>query len=50
MHTVNNNYIKIAKDCNFKINCGESTEIHRFKTGFYGLTDMPADFPESNYY
>ena len=33
-----------AKHCNFNITCGESTGTYRFKTGFYGLTDMPAEF------
>ena len=33
-----------AKHCNFNIICGESTGTYRFKTGFYGLTDMPAEF------
>ena len=26
--------------CNFSILCGEATGTYRFKTGFYGLTDM----------
>ena len=30
--------------CNFKIICGDATGTYRFKTGFYGLTDMPAEF------
>ena len=33
-----------AKHCNFNIISGESTGTNRFKTGFYGLTDMPVDF------
>ena len=33
-----------AKHGNFKIISGESTGTYRFKTGFYGLTDMPAEF------
>ena len=24
--------------------CGDATGTYRFKTGFYGLTDMPTDF------
>ena len=36
-----------AKHCNFNIICGESTGTYRFKTGFYGLTDMPAEFQEA---
>ena len=36
-----------AKHCNFNIICGESTAIYRLKTGFYGLTDMPAEFQKS---
>ena len=30
-----------SKHCNFSIVCGEFTGTYRFKTGFYGLTDMP---------
>ena len=33
-----------ARHCNFNIICGEATGTYRFKTGFYGLTDMPAEF------
>ena len=33
-----------SRHCNFNIICGESTGTHRFKNGFYGLTDMPAEF------
>ena len=36
-----------AKHCNFNIICGESTGTYRFKNGFYGLTDMPADFQKA---
>ena len=36
-----------AKHCNFNIICGESTGTYRFKTGFYGLTDMPAEFQKT---
>ena len=35
------------KHCNFIIICGESTSTYRFKTGFYGLTDMPAEFQKA---
>ena len=28
----------------FNIICGESTGTYRFKTGFFGLTDMPTEF------
>ena len=48
MHKVKYNYIEITKHSNFNIICGKSTGIRRFKTGFYGLTDMPAEFAESN--
>ena len=40
---VNYNYTDTAKHYNFNIICGESTGIYRFKTCFYGLTDMPAE-------
>ena len=36
-----------AKHCNFNIICGESTGTYRFKTGLYGLTDMPAEFQKA---
>ena len=36
-----------AKHCNFNIICGESTGSYRFKTGFYGLTDIPAEFQKA---
>ena len=36
-----------AKHFNFNIICGESTGTYRLKTGFYGLTDMPAEFQKS---
>ena len=36
-----------AKHCNINIICGESTGTYRFKTGFYGLTDMPAEFQKA---
>ena len=29
------------KHCNFNIVGGRATGTYRFKTGFYGLTDMP---------
>ena len=32
-----------ARHCNFNISCGDATGTYRFKTGFYGLTDMPAE-------
>ena len=33
-----------ARHCNFNIVSGEGTGTYRFITGFYGLTDMPAEF------
>ena len=33
-----------ARHCNFNIVSGDMTGIYRLKTGFYGLTDMPAEF------
>ena len=36
-----------AKDCNFSIVRGDMTGTYRFKTGFYGLTDMPAEFQKA---
>ena len=40
----------IAKHCNFNIFCGEFTGTYRFKIGFYGLTDMPAEFQKAMEY
>ena len=36
-----------AKYCNFKIVSGNMTGTYRFKTGFYGLTGMPAGFQKA---
>ena len=36
-----------SRHCNFNISCGDSTGTYRFKTGFYGLTDMPAEFQKA---
>ena len=36
-----------AKHCNFNFICGQATGTYRFKTGFYGLTDMPAEFQKT---
>ena len=36
-----------ARHCNFNIVSGEMTGTYRFKTGFYGLTDMPAEFQKA---
>ena len=33
-----------ARHCNLNIICGDATRTYRFKTGFYGLRDMPAEF------
>ena len=38
---------EITKHRNFNIICGESTGNYSFKTGFYGLTDMPAEFQKA---
>ena len=32
------------KHCNFSIVGGKATGTYRFRTGFYGLTDMPNEF------
>ena len=39
IHTVNH--------CNFNIISGDMTDTYRFQTGFYGLTDMPAEFQKA---
>ena len=36
-----------ANHCNFNIISGDMTGTYRFQTGFYGLTDMPADFQKA---
>ena len=36
-----------ARHCNFNIICGDATGKYRFKTGFFGLTDMPAEFQKA---
>ena len=36
-----------AHHCNFNIFSGDMTGTYRFKTGFYGLTDMPAEFQKA---
>ena len=36
-----------TRHCNFKIICGDSTGNYRFKNGFYGLTDKPAEFQKA---
>ena len=36
-----------AKQCNFSIVGGEATGTYQFKTGFYGLADMPAEFQQA---
>ena len=33
-----------SKHCNFSLVGGHSTGTYRFKTGFYGLITMPAEF------
>ena len=36
--------INTATHCNINIISGDMTGTYRFQTGFYGLTDMPAEF------
>ena len=36
-----------AKHCNFNIIGGQATGTYRFNTGFYCLTDMPAEFQKA---
>ena len=36
-----------AKQCNFNIVGGQASGTSRFITGFYGLTDMPAEFQKA---
>ena len=39
--------INTANHCNFNIISGDMTGTYRFQTGFYGLTDMPAEFQKA---
>ena len=34
-------------NCNFNLVSGDMTGTYRFKTGIYGLTDMPAEFQKA---
>ena len=36
-----------AHHCNFNLVCGDMTGTYHFKTEFYGLTDMPAEFQKA---
>ena len=38
---------EVSRHCNFNIVCGEQTGTYRFKTGFYGLTDMPKEIQKA---
>ena len=42
-----NLYSDTARHCNFNLVSGDMTGTYRFKTGFYGLTDMPAEFQKA---
>ena len=39
-----NLYSDTARHCNFNLLSEDMTGTYCFKTGFYGLTDMPAEF------
>ena len=39
-----------ANHCNFNIISGDMTSTYSFQTGFYGLTDMPAEFQKAMNY
>ena len=39
--------VNTANHCNFNIISGDMTGTYRFQTGFYGLTDMPAEFQKA---
>ena len=38
---------EVSRHCNFNIVCGDQTCMYRFKTGFYGSTDMPKEFQKA---
>ena len=42
--------INSANYCNLNICSGDLTGTYRFQTGFYGLTDMPAEFQKARDY
>ena len=42
-----NFYSDTARHCNFKLVSGDMNGTYRFKPGFYGLTDMPAEFQKA---
>ena len=33
--------------CSFNVLCGDATGTYRFKSGFYGLTDIPTEFQKA---
>ena len=39
-----NVHTETARHCNFNFVSGDTTGTYCFETGFYGLTDMPAEF------
>ena len=41
---------EVSRQCNFNIVCGKQTGTYRFKTVFFGLTDMPKEFQKAMYY
>ena len=42
-----NLHLDTARHCYFNIICGDATGTYRFKTGFYGVTDFPAEFQKA---
>ena len=38
---------KTREQCNFSLAGGNATETYQFQTGFYGLTDKPAEFQKA---
>ncbi len=39
--------LRTAEQCNFALVGGTATGMYRFRTGFYGFADMPAEFQQS---
>ncbi len=39
--------MRTAEQCNFALVGGTATGTYRFRTGFYGLADMPAEFQQA---
>ena len=39
--------LETTQQCNFSVSGGQATGTYRYVTGFYGLSDMPAEFQQA---